>query len=121
MKLVSKVVVALCFIAGLSVSAFAHPPKDFDIEYDAQNKVLKILVQHQVTNPAGHYIEWLTVDLNKKNMVKQNFSSQRSKDLQDTQYIFIDAKPNDQITVAAQCSVMGSLKKIYTVKDITKK
>jgi desulfoferrodoxin (superoxide reductase-like protein) len=121
MKLIARIAVSLCFAAGLAVPAFAHPPKDFIVEYDNQNKILKILVQHQVTNPASHFVEWLTVDLNKKNMIKQNFSSQRSKDLQDALYVFIDAKPADEITVSAQCNVMGGLKKTYTVRDITKK
>ena len=100
----------------LSVSgfAFAHPPQDIQIK--ASGNRIDVRVLHNVTDPSSHYIEEIKVSVNNKTAVKQSYSLQEYKDAQPASYIIPGLKKGDKITVSAECSKYGDLKKTVTAE-----
>ena len=77
------------FLAALAVpSAFAHPPKDVALSYDAPSKALSVKVAHSSFFPSRHY-------------VKNTYT--------------VEASPGDELSVTALCNVFGSKETKLTV------
>jgi hypothetical protein len=88
----------------------AHPASAVRLEFDSAAHLLKVDVMHDTKNPAAHYIQTVSVRLNGREIVKQEFASQEDSIHQTAAYKIIDAKPGDNIEVMTVCNVFGKKK-----------
>ncbi|MEO0092422.1 MAG: hypothetical protein ABIK61_06915 [candidate division WOR-3 bacterium] len=102
----------------LAVSVIvAHPADSIKMTFDSTGTILNIQVYHSVRNPNNHYINSIMVDINGKEIVKQNFFRQNDNLTQVALYKIIDVKEKDKINVTTQCNIAGKKKAtlIYTI------
>jgi hypothetical protein len=100
------VVLLLCAATG----AWAHPASAIRLEFDQPGRLLKIVVVHDTKNPSEHFIKTVSVRLNGREILKQEFASQEDGTVQTVAYKIIDAKSGDSIEVTAVCNVFGKKK-----------
>lgn len=95
---------------------YAHPSDSIAVALDSTG-FLSVEVHHPLKNypSPGHYISQVTVSLNGKTIITQNFRRQSSKEWQYVYYRLIDAQPGDKIGVTATCSILGKQSVSYTV------
>lgn len=113
-----KLIAVLLFMIVCKVSNIdAHPADSIKMTFDSTGTILTIQVYHSVKNPNNHYISSITVDINGKEIVKQNFFRQGDSVMQVALYKIIDSKEKDKINVSTQCNIVGKKKAtlIYTV------
>lgn len=91
-------------------SMFAHPPQDIALDFNSENHMLTAVVGHTVNNRIRHYINKIVVELNGEQIIQQNFKSQVGDEDQVVQYVIVDAKDGDKITVTAFCNISGKKK-----------
>jgi len=115
MKKVTLIIIGLCLIT-INTVAFAHPPQDIILNFNAENKTLSIGVAHVVKDSNDHFIKSITIKLNGKAWITQNFSSQMTLFAQAASYTTIDIKKGDLVEVTATCNKTGSLKKDFTIQ-----
>ena len=106
----------LLFILSTSLSAYAHPPPDIKITFDAKTKVLTAIIVHNVSNPTGHYIKKVDVGLNGKEIIEHKISRQDNNKTQTVSYYIPDVKDGDVLSVEGYCSIAGKLEKEIKVK-----
>lgn len=97
----------------LSVSIIAHSPSLMNASFDYKTKILKVTVKHPVKDIEEHYIEKITVELNGRLIIQQNFKSQTNKLRQEVSYTIIDAEIEDMIVIKAYCNISG--RKSFTI------
>ena len=112
-NILSGLIIAVFLIAASS--AYAYPPSDITITFDAQTKILKALITHNVSSPEKHYINKVDVGLNGKEIIEHNISKQDNNQTQAVSYLIGDVKSGDVLSVEAYCSISGKLKKQITV------
>jgi desulfoferrodoxin (superoxide reductase-like protein) len=105
--LTSRITIAL--LAAVS-GVWAHPASAVRLEFDPVSRVLTVTVAHDTKKPAEHYIQSVSVRLNGKEIVRQEFASQENGSFQTVSYKIIDAKPGDAIEVTTICNVFGKKK-----------
>ena len=98
---------ALLFVMLCASAAFAHPPKDVTLSWDASG-ALTVRAAHNVEDPGKHFISKVMVFVNDKIAVQKEYSSQQSADgFADT--FSLGAQPSGtKISVEAFCVIMGS-------------
>ena len=110
MKKVLLFVVFSIFLAAASL-AYAHPPSDIKITFDAKTKMLHAVILHNVKDALKHYINKVDVALNGKKIIEHNISKQDNNESQAVDYLIPDAKDGDVLSVDGFCSIVGNLKK----------
>ena len=96
--------------------AYAHPPSDIKITFDAGTKTLHAVIMHNTSNPISHYIKKVAIGLNGKEIIEHGISREDNNESQTVNYLIPDVKDGDVISVEAYCSISGKLKKEITVK-----
>ncbi len=96
-------------LAGLT-GASAHPASEVRLEFDPVSRILKITAAHETKKPAEHYIQAISVRLNGKEIIKQEFASQEDGAAQTVSYKIIDLKPGDTVEATTVCNVFGKKK-----------
>lgn len=96
--------------------AYAHPPSDIRITFDAKTKMLQAVIMHGVSNPQSHYIKKTDVAINGKEIIEHTISWQETNESQSVSYFISDVKEGDVLSVEGYCSISGKLKKEITVK-----
>jgi desulfoferrodoxin (superoxide reductase-like protein) len=91
----------------LTSSIFAHPPSEIELEFNPFEYILTVIIHHSVNDPSKHYIYKVTVELNGKEIITQEFKYQYADDAQLTLYQIFDARGGDEITVTAYCNISG--------------
>lgn len=89
-------------------AAGAHPPLDIALDYDQQNQVLHVQMEHIVHDMKDHYIRKTVITKNNDTPVEEYFRRQTTP----TSFVLdvpLAAKTGDQIKVEAFCSEGGSL------------
>ena len=114
MKKIALLVFVIIF-AAVSL-AYAHPPSDIKITFDAGTKMLHAVIMHDVSSPLSHYIKKVDVALNGKEVIEHTISRQDNNDTQAVTYLIPDVKDGDVVFVEAYCSISGKLIKEITVK-----
>ena len=111
-------IAAIIFVLSLLFNSlvFAHPPEDVIFNYDAKNRILSVGVAHTVENLQKHFIREITIKVNGKDWISQNFTRQTSLDAQAVGYAQVDLKKGDVIEVLAVCNQEGQLKKSFKVQ-----
>lgn len=106
------IILVVCLF--LPVQAFAHPARK--ITLSISDKTLNIKITHKVNNSQKHYINRITVYVNKKNIIQQKFSAQISDTEQVVFYTIPSLKIGDIIVVETNCSRFGKRKKSITIR-----
>lgn len=104
------------FFIVLSSPAFAHSPTDIIFNYDARTKILSVGVAHSVEDAQKHFIKEITIKVNGKEGIEQQFASQVNINVQAASYAQVDLKKGDIIEVLAVCNKSGQLKKKFEIK-----
>lgn len=115
MKKIISLLVIFIFVAFSSI-AYAHPPSDIKITFDAKTNMLQAVILHKVNNPLTHYIKKVDVGLNGKEIIEHNISRQDNNDSQTVSYLIPDVKDADVVSVEGYCNLSGKLKKQITIK-----
>jgi len=89
---------------------FAHPPSNIMLEFDPFEYTLMITIPHSVNDPGKHYVYKIIVELNGKEIIKQEFKAQWSEDEQVAIYQLPDAQHGDEVSVTAYCNISGKKK-----------
>jgi len=100
----------------LSTQAFSHPAGK--VILSTEGNILRVTVQHNVSNPQTHYINEITVSLNGKKIITQLFFLQ-TDNTQKVSYTIPSLKSGDIITVLTHCNKGGNRVGTITVKPIT--
>ena len=104
------ILISVSVLLVLAPVSFGHPPSDVGLEFDPVEHLLVVTVNHGVKDAAKHYVNKITVELNGKGIITQEFKSQDNTDLLQVMYKIVDAKPGDTITVTAACNISGKRK-----------
>ena len=115
MKRIAAFLIVFVFAAAISI-AYAHPPSDIKITFDAKTKILQALILHDVSNPLNHYIKKVEIRSNGKAIIAQIISRQDNNESQTVSYFIPDINDGDVLSVEGYCSISGNLKKEITVK-----
>lgn len=115
MKKIAGFLTMAAFLFAAS-SAYAHPPSDIKITFDAKTKILNALITHNVSDTRKHYIKKVDVGLNAREIIGQQISEQDNNLTQSVSYFIPDVKDGDMLSVEAYCSISGKLKKEIQVK-----
>ena len=102
-----KRILILLTILVFSLRIYSHPPTKIDINFNIEDKILNVEVNHPVLTPKNHYINKIEVYLNDKLMIIQNFDAQIAKKTQKALYFIFEAKEEDVIKVKAYCNKHG--------------
>jgi hypothetical protein len=114
-KIVSLLLIG--FFVAMCSMAYAHPPQDITITYDAKTKMLTAVILHNVSNPTHHYIAKVSVGLNHQEIVVQGLSCQDDNSGQTVMYHVPGIKSGDTLWVEAYCSISGKLKKEIKITE----
>ena len=111
-----SILFSFIFLLILASSAFAHPPSDIIFNFDSQNNILSIGVVHMVQDAQKHFVGNISVKLNGKKWLMQNFLIQTNLQTQAVSYVALGLKKGDVIEVAAVCNQKGQLKKTFKIE-----
>jgi desulfoferrodoxin (superoxide reductase-like protein) len=95
------------FILAFSLKTFAHPPAKIDLDFDNEEKILKVEIHHPVLFVRNHYIKKIEVYLNDDLKIIQDFDHQLTKKIQKAGYFIFEAEKGDVIKVKANCNKHG--------------
>ncbi len=107
-------ILGLFMVSGFLLS---HPPSDIKVDFDLENKSIKIVIPHQVKNPKDHYIYELKITLNNKKIVEQYTKQQFDNNNQKFVYVIPELKEGDEIFIFAECNKFGKLNKKFVVQN----
>ncbi len=110
----SGYLVLMAFLAGF---ASGHPPSAIDLQFDEEQKVLTVEINHSVNNSAKHYINKVSVKLNRQPIIEQKFARQIDNKQQVAVYKIIDAEPGDTVEITAFCNVSGKIRQEIIVGE----
>jgi desulfoferrodoxin (superoxide reductase-like protein) len=117
-------IIGILLVLAMAGCAVAHGPKEVSIEFDPDEQLLTVVVDHGVKDAAEHYIKGIDVELNGEKIIEQSFKSQVDMGAQQAVYRVIDAGYGDELTVTAHCNLWGKKsqkikieKKQKTVKE----
>lgn len=97
----------LLAIFGISLKTYSHPPTKIDMNFDNEEKILRVEVHHPVLLPRNHYIKKIEVYLNDDLTIVQDFKYQLTKKIQKAGYFIFEAQKGDVIKVKAICNKHG--------------
>ncbi len=100
-------IVVLFIILFASLKTLSHAPTKIDMDFDNQDKILKVEIYHPVLSPKNHYIKKIEVYLNDNLRIVQDFDRQMTKKTQKAGYFIFEAKKDDVIKVKAICNKHG--------------
>ena len=113
MRQFALVLLVLTIMCG---AALATPPDSIRLTFDPSTHILTSTIYHPVrSNPSGHRIAKVVVDVNGAVMVTQTFQSQTDAKVQEVSYVLVDVKEGDKIGLTAICSLYGQLKQVLEV------
>jgi hypothetical protein len=106
------------FFVLLSVSSVsAHPPELTDVSLKRDTHTLHISAEHNVYDPAVHYIKEIRVSRNGKNIITDVFSEQKDASVFEKEYVIRGLEEGDVLAVDVSCNVFGSSRGMLTVGE----
>jgi desulfoferrodoxin (superoxide reductase-like protein) len=100
-------ILVLLTILFISLKTLSHAPTKIDMDFDNQDKILKLEIYHPVLSPKDHYIKKIEVYLNDNLKIVQDFDRQMTDKTQKAGYFIFEAQKGDVIKVKAICSKHG--------------
>lgn len=101
--------IALIVCIGIlaPVVSMAHPANEMVLEYNRDTCLLTIKIVHDSQDFNRHFIEKIWVSVNRKEIIRQRFSSQDDGGGLTLQYKIFNLKNGDIITVECRCNIYG--------------
>ena len=99
--------IALLSIFILSLKTYPHRPTRIDLDFNNEEKILKVEIRHPVVFIKNHYINKVEVYLNDDLKIVQDFDHQMTKKTQKAGYFIFEAQKGDVIKVKAVCNKHG--------------
>jgi desulfoferrodoxin (superoxide reductase-like protein) len=90
-----------------SLKTYTHPPTKIDLEFDSEEKILKVEIHHPVLFVRQHYIDKIEVYVNDDLKIVQELDHQLTKKTQKAGYFIFEAGKGDVIKVKANCNKHG--------------
>lgn len=109
--------IILSYLFSIYSIAYAHPPQDIKITYDANTKMLHAVILHNVSNPNNHFIKKVDVAINGHEIIEHKISRQDNNSNQTVSYLIPDVNLQDKVSVEAYCSISGKLEKEIEIKN----
>jgi desulfoferrodoxin (superoxide reductase-like protein) len=105
----SRIAISILLTSTLvfSLVSYAHPPTKIDINFNNEDKILKVEIYHPVLAPENHYIKGIEIYINDNLKIIQKFDRQLSKESQKAGYFLFEAKKGDVIKIKAYCNKHG--------------
>jgi len=103
----------LMFLMLATNAALAHPPKTIDIKVSGTK--LDVSVYHKVKNSIGHFMYKISVKVNGKLVIVQEFSMQTGNGT-DVSYVVPSLKMGDVIELEAFCNNGGQKRETISVE-----
>jgi len=91
----------------LCLPLYARPPKEINLEYDKDKKVLLMDIKHISKNPRSHYIRKVIIYLNEEEVGLFRYRVQKAHGIKVE--LGLDTKEGDLIRVEAVCNKRGKL------------
>lgn len=107
MKILKVLISTGLFMLWYSMLA-AHPASKVTLKYDPATQQVVIMFDHSVKDPSEHFIFEIKVELNQKQIIKQNLFKQDDAQKGEVWYRIADAKPRDVIKVITTCNKYGN-------------
>lgn len=101
-------------LAAVAV-AFAHPPKSISASWDSANSILNVTVQHNVNDPAKHYVLSLTIFEGNKQLLQKQYTRQTSSEEFRDSIALSGLSSGTKIRIQVVCNIMGSTEKEFTI------
>ena len=111
MKLFLLFVIFIC----IPFNAYAHPPKDINVQYSDSEKKLTVIVNHPVRNEKRHFIKEIDILKNGSTIASKQFGNQLTRTNQVYYFTIENIKKGDEITIKAYCNMYGELDKTIKV------
>jgi len=99
--------IIIALLALLALGLWAHPASNIGLNYDAKTQYLTVSFDHQVKNPADHYINSLVIKLDGKDAIVHNLSAQETAQGGTLVYKLIGVKVGTQIEAISTCNKTG--------------
>lgn len=116
MKKRAIVVLALIFAMALIVApAFAHPPKDLSVSWDAMGRKLTVSANHSVNDASKHFILGVTIFEGNKQLLQKQYSSQNSAGGFRDSFVLEGLTSGTKIRIQLVCNIMGSAETEFTI------
>lgn len=110
-------VFVLLMILGLSLNIYSHAPTKIDMDFDNEEKILRVEVHHPVLFIRNHYINKTEVYLNDDLKIVQDFDRQLTKKTQKAGYFIFETQKGDVIKVKAICNKHGDKTATLVVQE----
>jgi len=101
-----KYLLILVLLAG-SVLLSAHPAKEVTLSFDQETSILSVNFVHKVKDTEKHFIEEVTIYLNKEQIILQTITKQDNLESGVFVYKIVEAKKGDNIKVVTKCNKFG--------------
>lgn len=87
--------------------AYAHPPKNVDLSYDAESGILSINAVHAVKDVASHYVDQVEILINGEQKELLKAEKQGDSELAIFTYEIGSLQTGDVVEVIARCNKVG--------------
>ena len=108
MKKILIYVVAMLLVLASAGTVFAHPPKNASISWDKATETLTVTADHNVNDPAKHYVLTLTVFEGNKQLLLKQYDKQNSPVGFSDSVMLQGLKSGSVVRVQLVCNIMGS-------------
>lgn len=102
-----KILLSISFLVT-SFLVIAHPAKKVELQYDNTSGVITVTSTHSVKNVKDHYIDYVTVEINGKEVKKELFTEQTSVQEHVYKYKIESPKKGDVVKVNTHCNKSGT-------------
>lgn len=106
----------LFFVVCSTSSAYAHPPREITVSFDAETSTVHAVIVHRVSNPASHYIEKVDIGINGEEIAELTFEEQETSREQTISYELPHVTSGDTISVEGYCNLSGKREEELTVE-----
>lgn len=100
----------------IALGLFAHPASSASLSFDAKTQLLTLNFEHQVKNPADHFISMVVIKVAGKTLVTQNLNAQETATGGSLVYKLPGVKSGVVIEAVTTCNKTGNKSAKLTVK-----
>lgn len=95
-------------IMASASAAFAHPPKNLIMTWDAASEVLTVKAEHKISNPSQHYVMAINITAEGETIFQKRYDQQASPEYYTDRIPLKGLKKGTKITVNIACNIMGA-------------
>ncbi|MBW6515427.1 MAG: hypothetical protein K0B81_02275 [Candidatus Cloacimonetes bacterium] len=110
-----KTIFLMILLLGLSF-LMAHPPTEMNITFNEEELLLTIVIEHNVNNPGNHYIDQLTIQHGRNELVVHKMSRQDDNDSVTLVYRLPDVQSGMKLNIVASCNRIGRLTREFEIE-----